>query len=571
MLSTKLFVSLMIACLVFVAFAVGQDTPKPKPANPTPAEAEFLALEEAYLAKYKPMYIESSTAWWESSISGDDAAFARRKKADEAIVDLHADKATFEKLKALKDGGQVKDPLLARMLDVMYRTYLPGQADPDLQKKIVGLEADVDQIFNTYRGKIDGKPSTENEIREVLKNTDNNAEAEKAWKAYMGVGEKIDPKLRELVSLRNKMAKQLGYSNYFEMRLDLDEIGVAQLLSLFDELDTLTQKPFAELKGEIDEKMAARFHVAEDKLRPWNYGDLFFQEVPPIEEISLDEMYDGKDLVAVARKYYESIGMPIDDILARSSMYEQEGKSPHAFCTHLDRDGDVRVLCNMQNNTYWSDTLLHELGHAVYDKYISRDLPWLLRDPSHTLTTEGVAMLFGGMTKNPVWLTQVLGVPADQADAYCAAARRTLRAEKLVFCRWTQVMVRFEHGMYTNPDQDLGKLWWDLKKRYQMLNPPENVNRPDYAAKMHIVGAPVYYHGYMMGELFACQVHHHVVKNVLGEDDVWAECYYNNPKAGEFMKTVVFAPGDKWSWNELTKQITGEPLTAKYFAQQYVK
>ena len=38
--------------------------------------------------------------------------------------------------------------------------------------------------------------------------------------------------------------------------------------------------------------------------------------------------------------------------------------------------------------------------------------------------------------------------------------------------------------MYGNPDQDLGKLWWDLKQRYQLLHPPETVSRPDYAAKL---------------------------------------------------------------------------------------
>jgi len=280
-------------------------------------------------------------------------------------------------------------------------------------------------------------------------------------------------------------------------------------------------------------------------------------------------LYEGKDLVDATRKYYESMGMSIDDILANSDMLEKDGKSPHAFCTHIDREGDVRVLCNMKDNAYWADTVMHEVGHAVYDKYISQDLPWLLRDPSHVLTTEGVAMMFGAMSKHPAFLHEVLGVSGQ--DEYIAAVRRSLRAEKLIFSRWTQVMVRFEHGMYTNPDQNLGKLWWDLKKRYQSLNPPEDTSRPDYGAKIHVVGAPVYYHGYMMGELFACQVHDHVAREVLGLSDPLSTSYYGSTKAGDFLKRELFQPGNKWSWNELTMQVTGEPLTAKYFAQQYVK
>ena len=37
-------------------------------------------------------------------------------------------------------------------------------------------------------------------------------------------------------------------------------------------------------------------------------------------------------------------------------------------------------------------------------------------------------------------------------------------------------------------------------------------NEPDYAAKIHIVTTPVYYHNYMLGEMFASQVHHALIR-----------------------------------------------------------
>lgn len=568
MLSTKLIIVAAILLAILASVTIAQED-RPAPAAAQAAEKAFIATYDAYVEKYKPLYIESNTAWWEASITGTDEAFDRRKKAEEAIIELHADTAMFSELKALRASGEIRDPMLARMLHVMYYNYLERQGDPEIQKQIVGLEADVEQIFNTHRGEIDGQPRTENDIREILSTTTDSALAEKAWKAYMEVGAKVDPKLRELVTLRNQMAVQLGYPNYFAMKLDIDEIGVEQLIALFDELDSLTSGPFAELKGRIDTRMSARFSVTPEALRPWHFGDLFFQEAPSLEDVRLDDFYAGKDLVGATRKYYASMGMDIDDILSRSDMLEREGKSPHAFCTHIDREGDIRVLCNMKDNAYWADTVVHEVGHAVYDKYVSRDLPWLLRDPAHTLTTEGVAMLFGAMSKHPEFLNELLGVTGPPEAL--AAARRSLRAEKLIFSRWTQVMVRFEHGMYTNPEQNLGQLWWDLKKRYQSLNPPEDVNRPDYGAKIHVVAAPVYYHGYMMGELFACQVHNHVARKVLRLSDPLSTSLYGKEQAGAFLMRDVFQPGNRWSWNDLTQRVTGEPLTARYFAEQYVK
>ena len=74
------------------------------------------------------------------------------------------------------------------------------------------------------------------------------------------------------------------------------------------------------------------------------------------------------------------IGLPIDDVIARSDLYEKPGKSPHAFCTDIDREGDVRVLANIVPNEYWMGTMLHELGHSVYSsKNIPATLPYVLR------------------------------------------------------------------------------------------------------------------------------------------------------------------------------------------------
>ena len=55
----------------------------------------------------------------------------------------------------------------------------------------------------------------------------------------------------------------------------------------------------------------------------------------------------------LCRDFYAGIGLPIDDVLARSDLYEKTGKSPHAFCTDIDREGDVRVLANIVPNEYW--------------------------------------------------------------------------------------------------------------------------------------------------------------------------------------------------------------------------
>lgn len=536
------------------------------------AERDLLALHEAYLKEFRPLYIRSAKAWWVANTTGSDAAYEEKKAAENALIELHSNRKVFEELKSLKADGLVADAKLARILDVMYRTYLPGQADPELQKKIVALENDVEQIFNTHRSEVGGKPLSENDVRKILSDSGDSALAQEAWKGYMEVGAKVDKKLRELVELRNQLARKLGFRNFWAMQMSLSEIDGEELIRLFDELDAMTREPFSKLKAQIDGAMAKRFGIKPAELRPWHFGDLFFQEAPQIQPVNLDDIFKGQDLLALTRAYYESIGLEVSDIIARSDLYEKPGKSPHAFSTDLDRAGDVRTLCNLKDNAYWMDTLLHELGHAVYDKYIDKkDVPFVLHEPAHSITTEGYAMMKGMMCKMEEWLIKVRGIDPNKEAAVLASARDMLRAEKLIFSRWGQVIVRFEKEMYEKPDQDLGKVWWDLKAKYQLLPPPETVSRPDYAAKMHVVAAPVYYHSYVMGDLFACQVHHYIAKEVLGGADAAKSCYFGRKEAGEYLQKHIFGPGNLYSWNELTRRATGEPLTAKYFAKQFVR
>ena len=96
---------------------------------------------------------------------------------------------------------------------------------------------------------------------------------------------------------------------------------------------------------------------------------------------------------------------------------------------------------------------------------------------AHILTTEGVAMMFERLSKRGAFLVK-MGLPVNDVKAFDEAAAKTLRYQLLIFSRWCQVMLRFEKGMYENPDQDLNKLWWDLVEKYQLVKRPAGPQCP---------------------------------------------------------------------------------------------
>jgi len=276
------------------------------------------------------------------------------------------------------------DPRVARQIEKLYYAYLPNQIEPDLLAQIVALDTQIQQTYNNYRGRIDGQDVTMSDIYTLMTTEANTPRREAAWRASRQVGNAIITDLLRLVKLRNQAARQLGFDNYHTMAIVTGEQDVAELDQIFEELDALTREPFAELKKELDAILAKGYGIAPDALMPWHYHDPFFQRTPLVYDLDLDQFYKGRDIEDLARRYFAGVDLPVDDILARSDLYDREGKYPHAYGFDADREGDTRVLCNLQDTERWMETLLHELGHALYSKYHDRSEPWLLREPAHS-------------------------------------------------------------------------------------------------------------------------------------------------------------------------------------------
>jgi len=533
-------------------------------------DARARAFIEKHEATVKPLEIEVARRWWAANVSGKDEDYKLKEEAETRLELKLADPKVFAELKAVKE-GRLSDPLVARQIQVLYLQYLGRQIDPELIKQMLAKSNKIEQAFNLYRAKVGAKELTDNEVRRVLRTSKDSAERRAAWEASKGVGRVVEADLRDLVKLRNQAARTLGFRDYHVMQLALGEQSQEQVLKLFDELDRLTRGPFRAAKAEIDAALAKSCGEPVEALRPWHYHDPFFQESPAVFGAPEEAVYAKIDILKLCREFYRGIGLPIDDVLARSDLYEKPGKNPHAFCTDIDRNGDVRVLANVVPDYQWLSTMVHELGHAVYSsKNIPASVPYVLRTDAHPLTTEGIAMMFERFTRSAEWL-RALGVEVPDAKAFDAQGAKVRRNQLLIFSRWCQVMLRFEKGLYADPEQDLNDLWWDLVEKYQEVKRPAGRNEPDYASKIHIVIAPVYYHNYMMGELFGAQVHQALAREVLGGADPAKAVYVGNQAAGRFLVERVFAPGRTLPWNQLTKHATGEELSPRAFAAEIKK
>lgn len=519
-------------------------------------------LVEALTADLAPLERQVSQAWWQSNVASSPDVDARRIALEQQLSDRYADPASYAALSEAAAAPD-RDPLVTRSAEVLLLAHAAEQLPADLRAEVVQLGAACDSAYATFRGETGGRRWSDNEIEKVLEVSDDNAERQVAWEASKQVGAEVEASVRRLVELRNEAARQLGRDNYYRMSLEFGEISEDRLFALLAELDELTAAPFAQFKRGLDERLSARFDVPVAELMPWHYADPFFQSAPPESAVDLDLLLTGRDPVELTLATYDGLGIDVRPVLARSDLFGREGKNQHAFCINIDRADDVRVLCNIIGNERWLSTTLHEFGHAAYDVAISPDLPWALRRPAHSLTTEAVAQLFGRLSRDPGWLRDVAQVPDHQLAGLHEHVDGALRASMLVFARWVLVMCNFERELYRDPAVDANALWWRYVERFQGLRtPPGRDSRPDWAAKLHLALEPVYYQNYVLGECLASQLAATVSAR--------GGALWGDVATGRWLVDEVFAPGASLRWDTLVERATGAPLTAAAFAAQFI-
>lgn len=533
-------------------------------------EAEYKKFLTSYESQVVSLSKEVSQAYFDAYISGRNEAYEKSTELNIKLNNIYLDKATFEKIKAFKDSGYIQNPLYKRQLELQYIKFMTSMSDKAKVDEITALQNQSEEKFNTYRVTYKGKSITDNEVENILRTSKNSVELKAVWEGSKKIGNLMSSDVLQLVKLRNEYARDLGFSNYQQMALTLDEYDPAEIEKIFDDLDVATKDIYRDAKGEIDSALAKQYGIKVSELQPWHYQNRYFQEVPGIFDVNLDSLYVNKDVLVLTKDYYEKLGLPIDDLVKNSDLYTKPGKYQHAVAFDMDRGQDIRVITNIQNDNYWMNTMLHEFGHALYFQKIDPELPWELRLPAHTFTTEAVAVLFQDMVYSPEWMRQDLNMSDINVAAVSSNALEYNRLNALIFSRWTQVMYRFEKSMYENPDQDLNQLWWDLVEKYQLIKKPAGRNSADWASKIHIIQTPIYYHNYMLGYLYAAQLRHYINTKVIKTIEKFPS-YTGMKEVGEYLVKKVFAPGSRYIWNDFIKRSTGEKLNPIYFANEVKK
>ena len=375
----------------------------------------------------EPLVHAQNLAEWDAATEATDANEEQLVAASKRVDAVLAERERYEQLVEADQGGG-DDAQFSRRVRLARLASEASQRERALADRIIESEARLGSLFSRHRGTIGGRDVNDNEIAKILRESSNREERRQAWDASKSIGPQAAPLVRELAHLRNEAARALGYRDHFVFSLTLDELDEVWLLALLDDLEGRLSRPGRARRRPSTRASASAW--ASPPARRCSRGTTPTRSSRicrrPVtirsRRRSRASTRSRSRGITSARSATTSTACWRAATSTRATARTSTRSAPTSTAGH-----DVRVLANCEPGTRWLGTMVHELGHAVYDLAIDAELPWLLRSPAHTFTTEAIAMLHGRLVRDETFLERFARrraeSPAIPARARCSAAR----------------------------------------------------------------------------------------------------------------------------------------------------
>ena len=325
----------------------------------------------------------------------------------------------------------------------------------------------------------------------------------------------------ELVTVRTKIAKTLGYDNFVQLgydRLDRSDYDGTDVKLFRDQI----YERLIPLAVELKKRQAKRLGI--DKLKYYDEGIKFLSGNP-------NPLGDAREIIAKARDMYRELSKETGeffDFMADNGLMDllsRDGKYPGGYCDFVFKYRAPFIFANFNGTSADVDVLTHEAGHA-FQVYMSRgfDIPYY-----HFPTMEACEIHSTSMEYITwPWMELFYGEEAEK--------RRFIHmTESLLFVPYGVAVDEFQHYVYENPEATPAQRkskWRKLEKKYL---PDRDYEGNEYLLggalwqqQGHIFEVPFYYIDYVLAFICALQFWR---KFNDGEAGAW-ESYVRLCKAG---------------------------------------
>jgi len=374
----------------------------------------------------------------------------------------------------------------------------------------------------------------------------------------------------EIVALRNRLARALGFENYFDFKVRRQERMTPR--QLFDVLDDFLGRTAAANHRSL---AALRTRHGAAAMQPWNIrfhmsGDVVRQMDPYLPFAKgLNRWIDS----------FRRLGIGFRGATLQLDLLDRPGKHQNGFC-HSPipawHDEQGRAIASHINFTAeatpnqvgsgWRalNTLFHEGGHAAHFANVRQNAPCFSQEyaPTSAAYAETQSMFCDSLLEDGDWLvryaTDAAGAPMPLA---LIEARIASRQPFFAFDeRSLAVVSAFEAALYAMPDaartadavlqlaRDTETRILEVESPRPLLAVPHLLNQESSAA----------YHGYLLAEMAVYQTRDHLQARLGYLTD--------NPAIGPLLDEHYWRRGNSVTHDATLTSLTGEGLNGRALA-----
>ena len=414
--------------------------------------------------------------------------------------------------------------LMFQNAEIEARTFKP-ELIPSLQEEN-RLVQDYEKLLASAQIPFEGKVYTLSQLTPFKTDADDSRRFA-AWKAegkwYKENQPELDRLYDELVSLRDKMGRALGYDNYIPLGYDRMGRNCYQKedVEKFRNAVVKYLVPVAEL---IYRRQAERL----GKKYPLSFSDaaLSFRSGNPRPQ------GDAQAILSAGRKFYEELSPETAEFFNTMlsgellDVLSTEGKQAGGYCTSLMDYNVPFIFANFNGTAGDVEVVTHEAGHA-FANYVNRDrIPIEYIWPSmEACEVHSMSMEFFG----EAWAEDFFGSDARKF-------RYSHLASAITFIPYGTMVDHFQHIVFDRPElspRDRHNVWKELLTVYMPWlrldgEIPFYSDGEGWQRQHHIYSFPFYYIDYCLAQTVSLEFWAMIQKD---RRKAW-ECYMAYTKLG---------------------------------------
>lgn len=323
--------------------------------------------------------------------------------------------------------------------------------------------------------------------------------SEQFYNYFESIEDKFDSVFDELVKVRDRIAKKLGYDNFVELgyiRMKRTEYNESDVVKFRDEV----RKKWIPLVYEFNNQKKKRLGIDELK---------YYDDDVEYPGWNMEPETDYDETIEAASKMYHELSKETGeffDFMVENGFMDLETKESKGFggyCTYIPEIKAPFIFSNFNKTFDDVDTLTHEAGHA-FQLYMSRDIDM----PEINFPTLDCCEIHSMSMELLTWPWMKLFFK-DNDEKF----KRTHMATIVRLIPYCMIVDEFQHIIYKNPELtplERKSEWRRLEKVY---TPWKNYDGNDFLEKGcwwfkqgHIFKNPFYYIDYALAEVCALQI-----------------------------------------------------------------